>query len=195
MILFHQCRLSDTYRSLREHRQLLPGSTHQSPYFYIGMQQVTSGAACIFAGPCLALPIGFFIAVHAASQYVEYQSISSGWDTELSSSLWALRVFFFFVIAMWPAVFLLPETHGPTILAVRSKRLRSEGRVNARAAHKLKRQTTRAQFQSHTERPAVETLVPTRTLSYFDFVSVGMLWREPIIEGAALWTSLAYEII
>lgn len=68
--------------------------------------------------------------------------------------LWALRVFFFFTIAIWPLVLLLPETHGPTILAARSKKLRKDGRPNARAAHELKQQTKGELLRIHFGRPA-----------------------------------------
>ncbi|OBZ66361.1 hypothetical protein A0H81_13585 [Grifola frondosa] len=116
-------------------------------------------AACIFAGPCIALVIGFFITVYAVSH------------------IWVLRVFFFFTIVLWPLVLLLPETHGPTILAARSKRLRKEGHPDAWAAHELKHQTTGELFRIHLGRPAK------------------MFVTEPIIQGAAIWTSLAYGIV
>ncbi|KAI0750005.1 major facilitator superfamily domain-containing protein [Daedaleopsis nitida] len=116
-------------------------------------------AAAILSGPCVALIIGFFIVVYAGP------------------TLWALRVFFFFTIAIWPLVFLLPETHGPTILAARSKKLRKEGRPNARAAHELKQQTKGELLRIHFGRPAK------------------MFLTEPIIQGAAIWTSLSYGIV
>ncbi|RPD54868.1 MFS general substrate transporter [Lentinus tigrinus ALCF2SS1-6] len=116
-------------------------------------------AASILSGPCVALVIGFFIVAYAGP------------------NLWALRVFFFFTIAMWPLVILLPETHGPTILAARSKKLRNEGRPNARAAHELKHQTKGELLRIHFGRPAK------------------MFVTEPIIQGAAVWTSLSYGIV
>ncbi|KAI0788184.1 MFS general substrate transporter [Fomes fomentarius] len=116
-------------------------------------------AAAILSGPCIALIIAFFIVVYAGPQ------------------LWALRVFFFFTIAIWPLVLLLPETHGPTILAARSKKLRKDGRPNARAAHELKQQTKGELLRIHFGRPAK------------------MFLTEPIIQGAAIWTSLSYGIV
>ena len=92
--------------------------------------------------------------------------------------LWVLRVYFFFAIALLPVVFLLPETHGPTVLAARSKRFRKKGdRPNARAAHELKHETKSQLLAKHIGRPAA------------------MFLREPIIMGAAIWTSLAYGIV
>ncbi|KAH9933622.1 MFS general substrate transporter [Epithele typhae] len=116
-------------------------------------------AAFILSGPCVALVVGFFVVVYAGPQ------------------LWALRVFFFLCIGVWPVVFLLPESHGPTILAARSKKLRKQGRPNARAAHEMKHQATSELLRVHFGRPAK------------------MFLNEPIVQGAAIWTSLAYGII
>lgn len=46
---------------------------------------------------------------------------------------WVLRVYFIVVVALIPVSFLLPETHGPTILAKRAKRVQSleNGRAGA----------------------------------------------------------------
>ncbi|KAH8115235.1 major facilitator superfamily domain-containing protein, partial [Phellopilus nigrolimitatus] len=115
-------------------------------------------AAAISAGPCIALPLGFFVSANAFSQ------------------IWLLRVYFFYVLCLLPVVWLLPESHGPTVLAGRSKQLRREGNLNAYAAHELKHESNRQFFASHIGRPAA------------------MFLREPIIQGAAIWTSLAYGI-
>ncbi|THH08482.1 hypothetical protein EW145_g2680 [Phellinidium pouzarii] len=116
-------------------------------------------SAAVFAGPCVALPVGFFIAADAGPE------------------LWVLRTYLFFVAALLPVVYILPETHGPTILAKRSARYRKLGNPNARAAHELNHLTTRQFCQVHIGRP------------------FAMFIREPIIQGAAVWTSLAYGII
>ncbi|EJC99613.1 MFS general substrate transporter [Fomitiporia mediterranea MF3/22] len=116
-------------------------------------------AAAISAGPCIALPIGFFVSANAPSE------------------LWVLRVYFFFVLSLLPVVWLLPETHGPTVLAWRSKKLRKEGMLNACAAHELKHESKKQVFITNIGRPAA------------------MFLREPIVQGAAIWTSLAYGIV
>ncbi|KAM5544656.1 hypothetical protein V8D89_001554 [Ganoderma adspersum] len=135
------------------------GGIMSDMYNIVDMQaQAIGTAVCILSGPCVALVIGFFIAADAGPH------------------LWALRVFFFFTVAIWPLVFLLPETHGPTILATRSKKLRSQGRPNARAAHELKDQSKAELMRIHFGRPAK------------------MFITEPIVQGAAIWTSLAYGI-
>ncbi|OCB87071.1 MFS general substrate transporter [Sanghuangporus baumii] len=115
-------------------------------------------AASVFAGPCIALPVGFLIAAYAGPE------------------LWVLRVYFLFTATLLPMVFLLPETHGPTILATQSERMRRRGIPNAWAAHELELRTTQEFVRLHIGRP------------------ISMLFREPIIQAAALWTSLAYGI-
>ncbi|EJC98676.1 MFS general substrate transporter [Fomitiporia mediterranea MF3/22] len=115
-------------------------------------------AASVFAGPCVALPVGFFITVNYGPEP------------------WVLRVYLFFVASMLPVTFLLPETHGPTILADRSERMRSNGFIYARAAHELEQQSTKEFLRLHIGRP------------------FSMFMREPIIQAAAVWTSLAYGI-
>ncbi|KAL5494652.1 hypothetical protein ACEPAI_113 [Sanghuangporus weigelae] len=115
-------------------------------------------AASVFAGPCIALPVGFLIAAYAGPE------------------LWVLRVYFLFTAILLPMVFLLPETHGPTILAVRSERMRRRGIPNAWAAHELDLHSTQGFVRLRIGRP------------------ISMLFREPIIQAAAVWTSLAYGI-
>ncbi|KAH8111848.1 MFS general substrate transporter [Phellopilus nigrolimitatus] len=116
-------------------------------------------AASVFAGPCVALPVGFFIAANAGPE------------------LWVLRGYLFFTAVLLPVAFLLPETHGPTILAARSSRMRIRGVLGARATHELKQETTRRFLQVHIGRP------------------FAMFVREPIIQAAAAWTSLAYGMV
>lgn len=62
-------------------------------------------------------------------------------------------MYLYFVAAVLPIVYLLPETHGLTILAARSKRYRHLGIVNARAAHELKEESTMQLLQVHLGRP------------------------------------------
>ena len=50
-------------------------------------------------------------------------------------------------------VFLLPETHGPTILAGLSEQLRMRGIPNAWAAHELEHHTTQEFIRLHIGRP------------------------------------------
>lgn len=73
--------------------------------------------------------------------------------TQHRSGLWVVRVHFFFAIACWPLVFLLPETHGPSILSKRAKRLRAEGHENARAAHEIHKESRKQILQKHILRP------------------------------------------
>ena len=55
-------------------------------------------------------------------------------------------------------VFLVPETHGPTILSTRAARLRIRGRKNARAAHELKEEPLRDFMRVHVGRPFGESV-------------------------------------
>lgn len=116
---------------------------------------------CPLSGPCFGSLVGFFVAA----------------ATNSGSGLWVVRVHFFFAIACWPLVFLLPETHGPSILSKRAKRLRAEGHENARAAHEIHKESRKQILQKH-------ILRPTQMLLY-----------EPINQGAAIWISLAYGIV
>ncbi|TFY57840.1 hypothetical protein EVG20_g8380, partial [Dentipellis fragilis] len=118
-------------------------------------------AFCPLSGPCIGSLVGFFVAA----------------ATEGGSALWVVRVHFFFVVTCWPLVFLLPETHGPSILAKRAARLRAGGRTDARAAHETSDKSKADIIRRHVLRPAQ------------------MLLREPINQGAAVWISLAYGII
>ncbi|KAH8110706.1 hypothetical protein DFH11DRAFT_1619762 [Phellopilus nigrolimitatus] len=58
----------------------------------------------------------------------------------------------------------------------RSKKLRREGNTKAYAAHELKHESNKQFFASHLRRPSA------------------MFLRELIIQGAAIWTFLAYGI-
>ena len=72
-------------------------------------------------------------------------------------SFWVLRVHFFLCLAAWPFVFLLPESHGPTILAKRARSLRQHGKLNAFSQEELEPATLRYIIQVHFLRPASES--------------------------------------
>ncbi|CAL1710981.1 unnamed protein product [Somion occarium] len=110
-------------------------------------------------GPVIGSLVGFFIAAHSGRQ------------------LWVIRVHFFFCVALIPLVLLFPETYPPEILLQRAKRMRKEGKTNARAAHELHGKTTMQVVQGHVFRP------------------MAMIIREPIVQGSAAWISLGYGII
>ncbi|KAL5533628.1 hypothetical protein ACEPAG_88 [Sanghuangporus baumii] len=127
-------------------------------YSHTSITAIAIYAASVFASPCIALPVGFVIATYAGPE------------------LWVLRVYFLFTATLLPMAFLLPETHGPTILATQSERMRRRGIPNAWAAHELELHTMREFVRLHIGRP------------------ISMLFREPIIQAVAVWTSLAYGI-
>ncbi|OBZ67552.1 Polyamine transporter 2, partial [Grifola frondosa] len=120
---------------------------------------MTMLAFCALSGPCFGTLVGFFVAAH------------SGRD------LWVLRVHLFLAVAVWPLVFLLPESYTPHILAKRAQALRKEGKLNARAAHELHAKTTIQLMQGHVVRP------------------IAMLIYEPIVQGAAVWITVTYGIL
>ncbi|KAJ3480559.1 hypothetical protein NLI96_g8260 [Meripilus lineatus] len=93
------------------------------------------------------------------------------------NGLWVVRLHLFMSVACIPLVFLLPETYAPKILEKRAAGLRKEGQQNARAAHELHSKSTVQLLQGHIVRP------------------LAMIVREPIVQGAAMWVSLAYGII
>ncbi|KAI0659875.1 MFS general substrate transporter [Cubamyces menziesii] len=120
---------------------------------------ILSSAFCALSGPCFATLVGFFIAAHT------------------DNALWVLRVQLFFALAMWPLLFVFPETYGPVILEQRAKRLRKGGRENAWAAHELHHRTVSQLLREHVVRPFT------------------MIIYEPIIQGAALWVTVTYGIL
>ncbi|THH19253.1 hypothetical protein EW146_g1874 [Bondarzewia mesenterica] len=146
---------------------------------------------CPLSGPCFGSLVGFFVAA----------------ATDHGSSLWVVRVHFFFALACWPLVFLLPETHGPSILAARAQRLRAQGQSQARAAHEVERRSRMQIVQKHILRPTRAYLssslfcIVDRVFSSFlldggaNDARIEMLLYEPINQGAAIWISLAYGII
>jgi MFS transporter, DHA1 family, multidrug resistance protein len=100
------------------------------------------GLAWIFKGPSLGPVVGAFIAALA------------GW-------WWTMRVVFIFSAAMLPFAVLLPESHGPTLLARRSKRLRTEsGRRNIWASHEIDAQPIRVIVSVAIGRPLSQFTYP-----------------------------------
>ncbi|KAH8100972.1 MFS general substrate transporter [Cristinia sonorae] len=116
-------------------------------------------AFCSLSGPCFGTLVGFFVAAHSGK------------------TLWVLRLHFFMSIAAIPFLFIFPETYGPRILEQRAKRLRAEGKTNARAATEVHTKSTVQLVQGHIIRP------------------FAMFLREPVLQGVTLWISLAYGII
>jgi MFS family permease len=101
---------------------------------------VMVGLAWIFKGPALGPVIGAFVAALA------------GW-------WWTMRVVFILSVAMLPFAVLLPESHGPTLLARRSKRLRSEtGRGNIWASHEIDAKPTRVIVSVAIGRPLSQSI-------------------------------------
>lgn len=97
-------------------------------------------------------------------------------------------------IAAFPLVFLLPETYPPIILERRAKKLRDEGKPNARAMSEIHSKTPMQVVQGHVLRPLGEKFVFIENELVL-IVYLAMIVREPITQGAALWVSLAYGII
>ncbi len=64
-----------------------------------------------------------------------------------------MRFYFFFVVALLPVALMLPESHGPTILASRAKEMRKAGVMNARSSQDLEQQSLRKIFSAHIIRP------------------------------------------
>ncbi|THH03145.1 hypothetical protein EW145_g6492 [Phellinidium pouzarii] len=116
-------------------------------------------------------------AVIAPSAWVDNLAVIMVIISLLNKLLWVVRVHWFFVIALWPLVFFIPETHGLTILARRAKKLRDSGTTNAYAAHELHTLSRKEFLWGHIGRP------------------ITMLFMEPIIIGVAIWVSLAYSIV
>jgi hypothetical protein len=85
-------------------------------------------------------------------------------------------VHFFLSIACLPLLLFLPESHGPTILLRRAKKLRKNGHDNVRAAHELHGKTLKELILDHISRP------------------FRMLISEPIMQGAGIWMALAYSL-
>ena len=70
------------------------------------------------------------------------------------SSFWVLRVHFFACLACMPLVFILPESHGPTILARRARELRQQRHVQVFTQEELEHSTLWDAVHSHSLRPA-----------------------------------------
>ncbi|KLO12037.1 MFS general substrate transporter [Schizopora paradoxa] len=110
-------------------------------------------------GPLLAIPVGFIILAKTGSHD------------------WVLRVYFFVVTVLLPIVFILPESHGPTLLAARARSLWKAGVLNARAANEIHYDSLKEIVNQHIIRP-------------FD-----MLLREPIALGSAVWLTLGSALV
>ncbi|KAI0306294.1 MFS general substrate transporter [Multifurca ochricompacta] len=114
---------------------------------------------CPLSGPCFGSLVGFFVA-------------ASGWH-----GLWVVRVHLILSAACWPLVFMLKETHGPTLLRRRARALRAQGHANAYSHEEIEPSKPRDIIQNHLLRPAK------------------MFIHEPICQGAGIWISLAYGIV
>ena len=73
-------------------------------------------------------------------------------------SFWVLRVHFFACLACMPLVFILPESHGPTILSRRARELRQQQHVQVFTQEELEHITFWDTVHSHSLRPASELL-------------------------------------
>ena len=71
-------------------------------------------------------------------------------------SFWVLRVHFFACLACMPLVYMLPESHGPTILARRARELRQQRHVQVFAQEELEHSTFWDTVHNHSLRPASE---------------------------------------
>jgi hypothetical protein len=90
---------------------------------------------------------------------------------------------------------MLPESHGPTILAKHARTLRRQGYYNAFTQEELEPATLRHIIQVHFLRPVSEsfhrgTMTPLGLKQHTE-----MLIYEPISQGAAIWIGLAYGIV
>ncbi|KIJ27856.1 hypothetical protein M422DRAFT_190508 [Sphaerobolus stellatus SS14] len=112
-----------------------------------------------FTAPVVGPIIGFFVAVN------------------LQHGFWVLRIHFFMLIGFAPLLVFLSETHQPTILSNRAKRLRKAGNPRAYAHHELTHKTPGELVRIALIRP------------------LHMLVTEPIITGAAVWQSLGFGIL
>jgi hypothetical protein len=80
--------------------------------------------------------------------------------------LWVVRVHLYTCLVCWPLVFLLPETHGPTILGRRALALRFQGNIHAFSREQLEPMTLQDIIQRFLLRPASEL---TRRAAVFLF--------------------------
>ncbi|KAI0761318.1 hypothetical protein BD413DRAFT_495770 [Trametes elegans] len=72
----------------------------------------------------------------------------------------------FFAVAMWPLLFIFPETYEPMILEKRAKCMRKAGEQNAWAAHELHHPTVAQVLKGHVIRPFSAALWVTVTDVY-----------------------------
>ncbi|KAI0050890.1 MFS general substrate transporter [Auriscalpium vulgare] len=97
--------------------------------------QSLGASFCPLSGPCFGSIVGFFVAAAEGK------------------NLWVVRVHFFFAIACWPLVFLLPESHGPTILLRRARALRAQGQSDARAPQEVSPESRQEILKKNILRP------------------------------------------
>lgn len=101
----------------------------------------------------------------------------------------------FFAIAVWPLVFIFPETYGPRILERRAKHLRKTGRKNAWAAHELHHKTIAQVLRGHVVRPFSTFLCFSWNERVCLNLGAAMIIYEPIVQGAAIWVTVTYGIL
>ena len=97
-----------------------------------------SSIFCPLSGPCFGSLIGFF--VEAKGWHGYYPSTPHLGLYVLNVDvhrLWIVRIHLFLCIACYPLVFMLPETHGPTILKRRARMMRAQGHNHAFAREEL----------------------------------------------------------
>ena len=107
-----------------------------------------------------------------------------------------MRIHLFVCIACYPLVFMLPETHGPTILKMRARVMRAQGHKHAFTQQELEPKLTNLWdiTQNHLLRAASEIIYAANCGVRAD-AKIEMLIYEPICQGAAIWIALAYGII
>jgi hypothetical protein len=100
-------------------------------------------------------------------------------------------------LACYPLVFMLPETHGPTILKRRARALRAQGHIQAFSHEEIELKP--AKFwdvvQNHLMRASSEIVYVASDDFCRADAETEMLIYEPICQGAAIWLGLAYGII
>ena len=100
-------------------------------------------------------------------------------------------------LAITPLVFLLPESHGPTILKRRARALRAKGHTHAFSQEEFEQKlgTFWDDIQNHFLRTASEIVYVASDGVCRADAKTEMLIYEPICQGAGIWIGLAYGII
>jgi hypothetical protein len=88
---------------------------------------------------------------------------------------------------------MLPESHGPTILARRARAMRLRGDCHAFAQEELEPSTPWDIIRIHLLRPTSE--LSHGTIACLSLTHTDMLIFEPLTQGAAIWIGLAYGIV